>query len=166
MTKAVTPSLPIAMPITDEWLASIGFKWHQMDRQPHKHWVLWLGDAMGEPTICFTDIGIEVSRAIREGYHCWIRSDAAHRYGRFLHVRYLYSEADLYSVIAGLVGRPFDPTHCWYGSLRTPASAERFREEADRLDRRLADAFGDTDETKGRPLAEHLRAYEKPNGSA
>lgn len=170
MTKAVTPTVPISLPITDEWLASIGFKWHQFDRQPTKHWLLWIGDAMGENTICFSDIGIEVAQLhSRDGFHCWIRSDAAMRYGRFLHVRYLYSQDDLHSLIAGLVGRPFDPAHCWYGSLRTPASAARFKAEDDqRLDIRLAapDPWEEHDETKGGPLAEHLRAYEKPNGTA
>lgn len=30
--------------ITEEWLKSVGFKWHQFDRQAVKEWLLWLGD--------------------------------------------------------------------------------------------------------------------------
>lgn len=35
-------------PITEEWLKSVGFKWHQFDRQPDKHWLLWLGGGLKE----------------------------------------------------------------------------------------------------------------------
>lgn len=47
-------------PITDEWLKSVGFKWHQFDRQPGK---LWLGGGLKEKP-CLTsyeDIGIELA---------------------------------------------------------------------------------------------------------
>ena len=33
----------IDLPLTEEWLKENGFKWHQFDRQPDKHWLLWLG---------------------------------------------------------------------------------------------------------------------------
>ena len=33
-------------PITEEWLKEVGFKWHQLARQPEKQWLLWLGDAV------------------------------------------------------------------------------------------------------------------------
>jgi hypothetical protein len=56
----VSVELPIAEPITEEWLSSAGFRWHQLDRQPEKHWVLWLGDALEDRMTSFADLGIEV----------------------------------------------------------------------------------------------------------
>jgi hypothetical protein len=30
--------------ISEDWLRSVGFKWHQIDRQPSRHWVLGCRD--------------------------------------------------------------------------------------------------------------------------
>ena len=49
-------------PITEEWLREVGFKWHQFDRQPTKHWLLWLADTF--PRRMFhdnEDFGIELA---------------------------------------------------------------------------------------------------------
>jgi hypothetical protein len=37
--------------ISEPWLRCAGFKWHQIDRQPSKHWVLWLSHCFdcGQP---------------------------------------------------------------------------------------------------------------------
>ncbi len=32
--------------ITEDWLYAVGFRWHQLDRQPNKQWLLWLGNAI------------------------------------------------------------------------------------------------------------------------
>lgn len=112
-------------PITAEWLAEIGFKHHQFDRQPDKHWLLWIGWAMEEGSIDAEDIGVEVAPSFDGKWHCWFRSDAGGRYGRFLHLRYLRWREELTEIIAALVGRPFDPDHAFYGSLHTPERAAR-----------------------------------------
>ena len=53
--------------ISEDWLRSVGFKWEQLDRQPSKQWILWLGRALrdyAEPNgrmFCGPDdIGIEL----------------------------------------------------------------------------------------------------------
>lgn len=153
------------MPITAEWLASIGFKYHQFDRQSDKHWLLWLGDAIADKSASYCDLGIELAPGgYPDGWFCWLRSDAAHRYHRFLHVRHLHSEADVTTLISALVGRTFDPVHCWYGGLRTPERAEAIRAEHDRLNRRLAASCAwserEKDETRGGPLLEHMDAFD------
>lgn len=45
-------------PITEEWLKSVGFKWHQLDRRPEKQWLLWLGDALPEHMQHAIDAGL------------------------------------------------------------------------------------------------------------
>lgn len=125
------------VPITEEWLKSIGFRWHQFDRQPDKHWLLWIGRAFEEDSIDLEDIGLELAPGYDGKWHCWFRSDAGGRYGRFLHVRYLRWQQDLIGLLEGIIGRRFDPAHVVYGGLRTAETAERFRREDERLDRRL-----------------------------
>jgi hypothetical protein len=53
----------LAEPITAEWLKEIGFRWHQLDRQPDKQWLLWIGEAVdqGKNVACFEDLGLELS---------------------------------------------------------------------------------------------------------
>src|SRR6266853_2421226 len=135
--------------ITEEWLKSAGFKWEQYDRQPEKMWTLWLGSALvdevnGNKRRMFadtTDVGVEVTACKRDGavinWSCFLRSDAAGRYHRFIHIRYLVFQSELIAIIEGLTGQKFIPENCFYGAMCFPADAERRREEAQRLDRRL-----------------------------
>lgn len=160
--------------LTEQWLADIGFKWHQMDRQPSKHWVLWLGHAIEDRNVSLCDIGIELAAnrytgrrgdpVDRENWFCWIRSDAGHRYHRFLHVRNIRTRGELLGLIWGLTGVEFDPANSWYGHLVTPQQAERNRIEHDRMDLRMArDAYPhnelESDATAGGPLIEHKVAF-------
>src|SRR5580700_3412261 len=80
-----------AMPITEEWLKESGFRWHRLERQPDKHWLLWLGDAMGDGYMTsYEDIGIEVAPMFkRQEWFCWLRSDCAGQYHRFIHLRHI-----------------------------------------------------------------------------
>lgn len=41
-----------AMRITEDWLRDCGFKWEQHERQPAKHWVLWIGVAWSRRLAC------------------------------------------------------------------------------------------------------------------
>lgn len=158
--------------ITDDWLAKIGFKWHQMDRQSSKHWVLWLGDALADTVSCYSDLGLELACGLdrpsrnEPWYFCWLRADTAGRYHRFLHVRHLVRRADVLELIRGLTGQTFDPDHVWYGGLRRPEQAAHFKQEYDRIDLRMireGPAWYDTekDDTRGGPLLEHLHAHAK-----
>jgi hypothetical protein len=159
--------------ITEEWLKSVGFKWHQFDRQPGKHWLLWLGGGLKQrPSLTdYEDIGIELTANVppRDGeppeWFCWFRSDCAGRYHRFIHVRHLTTTKDVIDLVQAISGRPWAPRNHLYGSLRSPESAERLRKDLERLDQRLMReghkwAEVDNDDSRGRALPEHMRVAE------
>lgn len=157
--------------LTEDWLRAAGFKWHQLDRQPNKHWLLWLGEAMrGGMFSSYEDLGIEVATTSGIGtWFCWLRDDAGGRYHRFIHLRHIETVRDLVGIIEGLTGRPFDSTLCIGGSLRTPEQAARIREADARLDRRFNREGGawsplERDPDGGRPLIDHLEAHERDRG--
>ena len=132
-----------ATPITEDWLRSTGFKWSQEERQPHKHWTLWIGQAIPEPGYRHNsadDLGLELTQGIadRPYWFCWFRSDLAGRYSRFIHVRHLETVEQLTRLIEALTDRPWDPANVLYGQYWTPEAAERLKRDAERLDWRIA----------------------------
>ena len=158
-------------PITEEWLKASGFKWHQFDRQPTKHWLLWLGSGLKEgPSLTsYEDIGIELAGDVPgkpEEWFCWFRSDAAGRYHRFIHIRHLTTQDEVIRLVEAVSGRPWAPENHFYGSLHSPANAARIRQEHERIDRRLINDSGphnkwadiERDDTRGRALPEHMTA--------
>jgi hypothetical protein len=157
-------------------LKSVGCRFHQLERQPDKHSLLWLGDATRERH-SFTnweDIGLEVARCAwknrAETWFCWFRSDSAGRYSRFIHIRNLSTTADLVRLIEALTGQTWDPANNLYGSMRKPEDAERIRlEDRERLDRRIMPERKWTDiekdDTRGRALPEHVTAAIKGGGA-
>ena len=150
--------------LTEDWLKVNGFKWHQFERQPSKHWLLWIGGAMDDRNVSFEDLGVEVASGYDGKWFCWLRSDSAGRYHRFIHIRYIETCDDLTRIISGLTGRPFDPAHALYGRLHTPSQAARIRQEDERLDRRLLRESpgwydNEKDETMGGPLIDHVNAH-------
>lgn len=172
--------------ITEEWLKQAGFKWHQLDRQPSKHWLLWLGEAMNERRgfTSYEDFGIELAQAWWKnakgedagdigGWNCWFRADSAGRYHRFIHVRHLRTTDDLVCLIEAVTGQKWEPANNMYGSMRRPADAERIRETDKRLDREIIISSGpwakwsavEKDDTRGRALPEHLEAHAKQEGT-
>ncbi|MFZ5747169.1 MAG: hypothetical protein ACOY45_05865 [Pseudomonadota bacterium] len=151
-------------PIHEEWLKECGFRWSQFERQSSKHWTLWLGAAM-EDGPDLEDIGLELAPGYDGKWYCWLRADTAGRYSRFVHVRHLRWQEEVTDLIAAIAGRPFDPRDVFYGGLRTKAQADRFRAEAERLDRKILDserwrrdAPGDA---IGGATADHLAAFER-----
>lgn len=120
-------------PITEEWLREVGFKWHQLERQLHKHWLLWLGDALDNRATSFDDLGVEVSTGSDDWWFCWLRSDHAGRYSRFIHIRHIRLRGELIGLIEGVTGRSWNPQDALYGSLHTPERGERLRAEANVL---------------------------------
>ena len=158
----------MADPITEDWLRSIGFKWHQFDRQPVKIWLLWLGAVVfkGGMFMGADDLGIEVAQN-PDDWSCWLRGDYSHRYSRFIFVRSLQTQQELIALIEAITGQPFDSANNFNGSMVTPDVAERRREEekrrAQRLDVRLLQPNWrdiEKDDSRGRPLPEHLQAAE------
>jgi hypothetical protein len=144
--------------ISEEWLASVGFKWHQLERQPAKHWVLWLGGRRFLQS--YEDLGVELAPSVRDGnWTCWLRSDFAGRYHRFIFLRHLTERRELISLIESLCGLPWVPENNLYGAMRTPEEAAWIRSEDDRLDRILlqsnrSPAYG----TRRRLLRRHTGA--------
>ena len=168
--------------ISSEWLKAAGFKWHQLERQPYKHWLLWLGHCIESNTIGTEDLGVELGPTWwknRNGddvgevgrWHCWLRSDAAHIYSRFIHVRHLRTCTELVALIEAITGQRWNPENNLYGSMMTQAQADRIRADYDRLDRQLlrdrpAWRKIEEDDSIGRPLVEHLQAHETARSSA
>lgn len=134
--------------LSEDWLRACGFKWEQCDRQPSKHWILWLGDALVDPVegraFCdSSDLGIELAKHHKYAvWYCWIRADYGMRYCRFLHVRHMAKQAEVVQLIEALTGRPFVPADSMYGCLRTTEDAERLRKESERLDKAMARQIG------------------------
>ncbi len=163
------------LPITEDWLKSVGFKWHQLDRQPSKHWLLWLGSAVGM-FADIEDIGVQVADMRfknsagdivgREAWFVWFRGDSAGRYHRFIHVRHMRWQHELIKLIEAVSGQDWNPDNHHYGSVRTPEQAAQIRQDNERLDRTFARegypwAEIEKDDTRGRALPEHYEAHEK-----
>lgn len=160
----------IDLPIDEAWLKEVGFKWHQLERQTSKHWLLWLGAAVRSHDDSLTDdedIGIEVAAGIGDrGWFCWLRSDAAGRYHRFIHLRHLHTRTDLIRIVEAISGFQWNPENHLYGGVKSPAQARRIREGENRMDRELRReghpwAEIEKDDTRGRALPDHLEAHEK-----
>lgn len=134
--------------ITEEWLRDCGFKWEQHERQPSKHWLLWIGSACldYDRTSDPDSLGIELAEMGRTDtrlWYCWIRSDIAGRYARLIHVRYVYLQSEVESIIQALTGRKVDWKDSMYGSLRSPMQAEHLRKDRMRLDQQINHAWVD-----------------------
>jgi hypothetical protein len=158
--------------ITEDWLRSVGFKWHQFDRQPEKQWLLWLGDVVFHGTMFkgADDLGIEVSQG-SDYWRCWLRGDYSHRYSRFIYVRDLHSQQELIALIEAITSQTFDPANNFYGSMVTPDVAAHRRESdklrEQRLDVRILQPNWreiEKDDSRGRALPEHLQAAEDARG--
>ena len=156
--------------ISAEWLREVGFKWHQLDRQLSKHWLLWLGSALEGSMACYEDLGIELAQTLaRQGnptWFCWIRGDLSHRYSRFLHIRHLTTQAEVIRLVEAMTGLPWNPANHLFGGVRTPKEAARIKADRERLDRRLlmeSTKWRDIekDDAMGGALPEHLEAHEK-----
>lgn len=158
----------LSLPIDADWLREIGFRWHQLDRQPDQHWLLWMGDAMNDCVTCYEDIGIEVAPAGTGDWFCWLRSDAGSRYGRFIHLRHIRSRRDLILILEGIAGCGFAPEHCIGGSWMTPEHAARVKGQEQRLDRVLMRQTPwhavERDSSRGGALVDHYTAYVDARG--
>lgn len=156
--------------ITEGWLREVGFKWHQFDHQPTKHWLLWLAPAFADRRLVDTeDFGIELSGDVPgapDQWFCWLRSDFAGRYHRFIHVRHLRFQHELIHMIEGLTGQPWNPANNLWGSMRTPEAAARMRAKEQRADQvnmmeRARWQEIEKDDSRGRALPEHMEVAEK-----
>lgn len=165
------------LPITEDWLREVGFKWHQFDRQPNKQWLLWIGRASDQWGLDTQDLGVELAPGSydakaddRAGWFCWLRSDSSYRYARFIHVRRLRTRADVVRLVEGLTGQPWNPELHLHGAVHNVKDAAQLRADRERLDKMLAERghpWNETerDEHRGRPLREHMEAAVKNGGA-
>lgn len=136
--------------ITEDWLRACGFKWEQLERQPSKHWVLWVADACIDPierrmfSSC-NDLGVELAFNDVQDFqywYCWLRADYAGRYSRFLHVRHMLYQDEVVKLIEAMTGREWQPADAMYGSLHSPEAAAYLRKDSESLHQRLAREWG------------------------
>lgn len=177
MAHSLTKDQEANEPITEEWLKQVGFKWHQLDRQPDKHWLLWLGDALrdGRMFCSHEDLGIEVALGgssevdseTNPFWFCWLRSDAGRLYSRFIHIHYVYTQSQLIRLIEAITRLDWNPANHLYGGVRTQKQADAIRADYDRMDRRI---MRDTkwreiekDDSRGGALPEHLEHHATGN---
>lgn len=159
--------------IDEEWLKASGFKWHQLDRQPEKQWLLWLGDVTDNHMFgCFEDLGIEVSAhkstwrdkervpEYIDYWNCWLRADYSGRYSRFIHIRELHVRHELIALCEAITGQAWNVTNHLSGCMLRPEQAKRRREADTRLDRAIMRERPwnemEKDTTRGRALPEHM----------
>jgi hypothetical protein len=134
-------------PLTEDWLRAAGFLWDQRDRQPTKHWLLWVGPAI--PTdrgawMGCDDFGLELAEHDDGAgvWRLWLRADYAGRYTRFIFARDVRTVGQVTRLIEALIDTPFDPANVDGGYLRSPAEAARIRVQDGRWDVLLAKDWG------------------------
>jgi hypothetical protein len=138
--------------ISEDWLRSVGFKWHTISgRDPNpprdpKHWALWMGNVANyEPGQIWSfhsdeDLGLELTENTSRDkfWFCWLRADTSSRYSRFLHIRHIRKQADVIQLVEALSGVPWKPENHMYGKIFTTEQVGQIRERDKRLDIRIA----------------------------
>lgn len=159
-------------PITEDWLREVGFKWHQVERQPNKQWCLWLSQCFDDGAMWrFTgaeDLGIELAYSKlapddQEGFwFCWLRGDTAGRYHRFIHIRHLRFQSEVIQLVEAFTALPWNPANHFYGVVYCGQHAARMRQEQERFGRpetrgEITKWYeAEKDDTRDRALPEHL----------
>lgn len=161
-------------PITEDWFKSVGFKWHEMDRQEAKHWLLWLGSAIPDRLTSFEDLGLELAPRWWKNrndddvgevgsWYCWLRADTSARYHRFIHIRPVRTRAEVIGLVEILSGQPWNPENHWGGCVYQPKHMEVLRRDLGRFDHQIREqshkwADVEKDDSRGRALPEHMQA--------
>lgn len=145
--------------ITEVWLRESGFRWDEFERSGGKHWTLWFGNLDDSGFSSFEDLGIELNH--NEGHNdfwfCWLRSDCAHKYARFIHLRHVHTQEDVIAIVEGITGLPWDPRNHLYGAIRRPKEADYIRSTETRLDRQImkAQKWSEHEKDASRARPEH-----------
>ncbi len=151
-------------PLTEDWLKEVGFKWHQHNRQPSKHWLLWLGHAIPSHNCGMEDLGIEIAHCggRSDEWFCWLRCDTAHRYHRFIHIRHLKIRQEVIDLVQSLSTHTWNPDNHRYGSVYSPEQMARILQDEQRLDHQIRRECPkwwseiEEDDTRGRALPDHM----------
>jgi hypothetical protein len=170
--RAPTPAAQDLMLITADWLKEVGFRWHQLERQADKQWLLWLGGAIRDRLTSFEDLGLELSPRIvgnNATWHCWVRADTSHRYSRFLHIRPVSTRAEVIRLVEALSGQAWNPANHYAGNVYQPKHIAAIRRDLKRVDqvwRREGLKWSEVekDDSRGRALPEHLDAHAQQMG--
>ena len=150
-------SIASRVPLSDEWLKSVGFRWDEWERSGGKHWTLWFGNLDDYSFSSFEDLGLELNHNDHgeDFWFCWLRSDCSHKYARFIHLRHVHTREDVINIIVGITGLPWNPANHLYGAIRRPKEAEYIRSTESRLDHRVMKqskwAEHEKDESQARP---------------
>lgn len=152
--------------LTEDWLREVGFRWHQLERQPNRHWLLWIGWSIPDRVAAHEDLGLELAKGLEDTWFCWLRADTSHRYSRFLHVRHVCYRSEVIALYEALTGAAWKPDNHIGGMAYPPEMAARIFRENDRFDRVLLREHPhwgelERDESRGQALPEHREAYEK-----
>ena len=106
------------IPLTEEWLASVGFKYRPPEeRQPFKHWKIQINQK--------NDYGLYIETT-KPG---WINSLGEHvnadagwflwagREHHFFHIRHVYNQSDIISIVEAFSGWEWNPENHVYGQV-------------------------------------------------
>jgi len=151
-------------PITEEWLKSVGFKWHQHERQLGKAWLLWMGGADGYRLQSFEDLGRELHWTGYPDADCWsafLRGDTAGRYHRFIHIRKVRGIGEVVGLVEALSGVPWNVERHIYGRICTEKEAQHISHERQRLDHLIREECPkwqkvEKDDSRSAALPEHM----------
>lgn len=119
--------------LTDEWLADVGFKHTQEERQLTKHWHLTLGWGAPNCRSCIEDLNIEVASGAMHGdWFCWLRRGTRFS-NNFLHVRHIKYRHELEDLITALTGTKWNTENCRYGNFYNDEIAATLRNKREEI---------------------------------
>ena len=101
------------IPLTEEWLASVGFKYREPgQRQTFRHWTLTFNEPHDYGLYIQTTMPGHIDKegrhvGMRHGWHLWVgRSDCS----CFLHLRRVFWRSDIIAIVEAFSGQPWSPT--------------------------------------------------------
>lgn len=111
--------------ITEDWLASVGFKYREPEeRQPFRHWTL----TFFEPD----DYGLYLETTMPG----WLNSQGDHinadggwflwigREHKFMHLRHVYEQSEIVALVEALTGQPWVPTKAGHVPVKKKIRSE------------------------------------------
>ncbi len=121
------------VPLTDELLGGMGFKWSQEERQPEKHWSLTLGWGAPNTRACHEDLSVEIAGGAMDGeWFCWLRRGTRFS-DNFLHVRHIKYWHEVEEIITALTGTKWKRENSMYGNFYNDEITAKMRPEYERI---------------------------------
>lgn len=112
-------------PITEDWLASVGFKYREPEeRQPFRHWTLTFSEPDDDGLFLETTMpgwlnanGDHINAD--KGWFLWIG-----RNHKFMHLRHVYAQAEIIAIVEALIGQKWKPTRMGHVRVRRGPPSE------------------------------------------